>query len=67
MKTDCGRALFDRALDRKLTAKKAKFLFKKWLAIEGRIGDSAGQETAKERAKAWVMANVKQDGDDDEE
>jgi rRNA biogenesis protein RRP5 len=43
-------------------------LFKKWLALEGRIGDNAGQENAKERAKAWVMANVKQeDGDDDDE
>lgn len=63
------RALFDRALDRKLTAKKAKFLFKKWLAIEGRIGDISGQENAKERAKAWVLANVQQeqDGDDDDE
>ncbi|KAK4685994.1 rRNA biogenesis protein RRP5, partial [Tremellales sp. Uapishka_1] len=52
------RGLFLRAIDQKLTSKKAKFLFKKWLGIEGRIGDVAGQEKAKERAKQWVGENA---------
>ncbi|WWD20117.1 hypothetical protein CI109_104592 [Kwoniella shandongensis] len=53
------RGLVDRALDQKLTSKKAKFLFKKWLMIEQRIGDAQGQEKAKTRAKDWVLANTK--------
>ena len=53
------RGLFDRVLSRHLTTKKAKFLFKKWLSIETRIGDEAGQEKAKERAREWVAANAK--------
>lgn len=36
-----------------------RFLFKKWLAVETRIGDAAGQEKAKERAREWVAANSK--------
>ncbi|ORX37905.1 putative rRNA processing-related protein [Kockovaella imperatae] len=55
------RGLFERALDQKLTSKKAKFLFKKWLAVENRIGDEAGQDAAKEKARAWVSANVQVD------
>lgn len=57
--------LFDRALGQKLTAKKAKFLFKKWLSIETRIGDVQGQEKAKEKAREWVVANVKPEEDAD--
>ena len=52
------RTLIERALDRHLTVKKAKFLFKKWLALEDRIGDEAGQETAKSKAREWVAANA---------
>jgi rRNA biogenesis protein RRP5 len=52
------RTLIERALDRHLTAKKAKFLFKKWLALEDRIGDDAGQEKAKGKAREWVAANA---------
>ncbi|WRT69490.1 uncharacterized protein IL334_006476 [Kwoniella shivajii] len=63
------RGLVDRALNQKLTSKKAKFLFKKLLTIEQRIGDEKGQEKAKERAKAWVMENTKteEEGESDEE
>ncbi|WVQ75049.1 hypothetical protein IAR50_004658 [Cryptococcus sp. DSM 104548] len=68
------RGLFDRALNQKLTSKKAKFLFKKWLNIESRIGDASGQEKAKLRAKEWVEANAKpavvgdeESGSDEEE
>ncbi|WVW86696.1 hypothetical protein I302_108750 [Kwoniella bestiolae CBS 10118] len=61
------RGLVDRALNQKLTSKKAKFLFKKLLTIEQRIGDEKGQEKAKERAKAWVLENTKPDPEEEEE
>jgi rRNA biogenesis protein RRP5 len=70
--TTVFRGLFDRALDQKLTAKKAKFLFKKWLSIETRLGDTQGQEKAKDRARQWVAANTKpeaaegEDGDEED-
>lgn len=50
--------LIDRALDQKLNAHKAKFLFKKLLSLETRIGDAAGQEQAKEKAREWVTKNA---------
>ena len=43
----------------------SRFLFKKWLAIENRIGDEGGQEKAKDRAREWVAANAQ--ANDDEE
>lgn len=55
------RALVDRALDIKWNAHRAKFLFKKLLAIEARIGDEEGQERAKAKAREWVMANQDQE------
>jgi rRNA biogenesis protein RRP5 len=61
------RALVERALDRKLTAKKAKFLFKKWMSLEARIGDSAGQEQATLKAREWVAANAARAEEDEEE
>ncbi|WVQ96181.1 hypothetical protein IAU59_003284 [Kwoniella sp. CBS 9459] len=61
------RGLVDRALAQKLTGKKAKFLFKKLLTIEQRIGDAAGQEKAKDRARQWVLANTKPDPEDAED
>ncbi|CAE6393843.1 unnamed protein product [Rhizoctonia solani] len=51
------RNIFNRALARKLTAKQAKFFFKKWLEIEKRIGDEAGAEAVKEKAVAWMQAH----------
>ncbi|EIW71695.1 hypothetical protein TREMEDRAFT_27162 [Tremella mesenterica DSM 1558] len=59
------RTAFDRALDRKLNSTKAKFLFKKWLNIEMRIGDVKGQEKAKERAREWVANNVKVESEEE--
>jgi rRNA biogenesis protein RRP5 len=46
-----------------------RFVFKKWLAIETRIGDMAGQEKAKERARKWVTAIAKpaEDVEEDED
>lgn len=61
------RGLMDRALEQKLTSKKAKFLFKKWLTIEQRIGDAAGQDKAKARAREWVEANAKPAQDEEED
>ncbi|CAE7126961.1 unnamed protein product [Rhizoctonia solani] len=51
------RNIFNRVLARKLTAKQAKFFFKKWLEIEKRIGDEAGAEAVKEKAVAWMQAH----------
>jgi hypothetical protein len=55
------RGLIDRALDQKLTPKKAKFLFKKLLFVEDRIGDEAGKQRAKTKAKEWVLSQAKAD------
>nr|ODN95502.1 rRNA biogenesis protein RRP5 [Cryptococcus depauperatus CBS 7855] len=52
------RGLIERALAQKLNSKRAKFLFKKWLNIEQRIGDVDGQEKAKTKAREWVQANT---------
>ncbi|CAE6440693.1 unnamed protein product [Rhizoctonia solani] len=51
------RNIFNRALARKLTAKQAKFFFKKWLEIEKRVGDDAGAEAVKEKAMAWMQSH----------
>ncbi|BEI83320.1 hypothetical protein CcaverHIS002_0311880 [Cutaneotrichosporon cavernicola] len=53
------RALVDRALGSKMNAKRAKFVFKKWLALESRAGDKAGMDKAKARAREWVAENAK--------
>jgi len=47
------RALFDRVLGHQLTSHKAKFLFKKWLALEKRFGDSTTSDNVLQRAIAW--------------
>ncbi|KAG9127379.1 rRNA biogenesis protein rrp5 [Ceratobasidium sp. 392] len=52
------RNIFNRALSRKLTAKQAKFFFKKWLELERRIGDEAGADAVKEKAVAWTQRHV---------
>jgi rRNA biogenesis protein RRP5 len=48
------RNLFDRLLAQKMTSHKAKAFFKKWLALEKRIGDEAGAETVKAKAIEWT-------------
>lgn len=65
-----ARNLIQTALGRKLTMKRAKFIFKKWLAVENKIGDKKGQDTAKEKAREWVAAHTapaEGESDDDEE
>ncbi|GMK53480.1 hypothetical protein CspeluHIS016_0100660 [Cutaneotrichosporon spelunceum] len=53
------RALVERALGSRMNAKRAKFVFKKWLALESRAGDKAGMERAKARAREWVAENAR--------
>ncbi|KAI0308284.1 U3 snoRNP-associated protein Rrp5 [Multifurca ochricompacta] len=49
------RNLFDRVLAQKMTSHKAKAFFKKWLALEKRIGDEGGAETVKAKAIEWTQ------------
>ncbi|KAI5476893.1 hypothetical protein MNV49_007065 [Pseudohyphozyma bogoriensis] len=48
------RALFDRILAQRLSSKKGKSVFKKWLTFEKEFGDEAGVNAVKERAVAFV-------------
>ncbi|BGP24084.1 U3 snoRNP-associated protein Rrp5 [Rhodotorula toruloides] len=50
------RALFDRVLGQRLSSKKGKSVFKKWLSFEKDIGDEDGVEAVKERAVAFVQS-----------
>ncbi|GAA5986306.1 hypothetical protein JCM10908_003698 [Rhodotorula pacifica] len=50
------RAIFDRLLVQRLSLKKGKSVFKKWLAFEKEQGDEQGVETVKERAIAFVQS-----------
>jgi rRNA biogenesis protein RRP5 len=49
-----GRRLFQRVLALKMSTKKAKFFFKKWLQWESESGDAEGVEDVKQRAKEYV-------------
>jgi rRNA biogenesis protein RRP5 len=48
------RRLFQKVLAMKMSTKKAKFFFKKWLQWETEGGDVAGVEDVKRRAKEYV-------------
>lgn len=48
------RRLFQRVLALKMSTKKAKFFFKKWLQWEIKSGDTNGAEDVKIRAKEYV-------------
>ncbi|KAH8835223.1 nucleic acid-binding protein [Flagelloscypha sp. PMI_526] len=48
------RSIFDRLFVLKLTSHKAKFFFKKWLAVEKRIGDEDGEDVVKAKAIEWT-------------
>jgi rRNA biogenesis protein RRP5 len=48
------RRLFQRVLAMKMSTKKAKFFFKKWLQWETESGDEAGVEDVKRRAREYV-------------
>ncbi|KAG8928202.1 rRNA biogenesis protein rrp5 [Tulasnella sp. 418] len=53
------RGIFERVFLQKLSTKKAKFFFKKWLALEKSIGDEAGAEAVKSKAVEWTEQNMK--------
>ncbi|GAA5841896.1 hypothetical protein JCM11251_005414 [Rhodosporidiobolus azoricus] len=58
------RALFDRILAQRLSSKKGKSVFKKWLSFEKDFGDDKGVEQVKQRAVAFVQG--RQHGGEDE-
>jgi len=49
------RGICERAITLKLSKKKAKFLFKKWLDLERRLGDEQGAEFVKQKAVEWTQ------------
>ena len=63
-KQDLGglRNVFEELLAHKLSTKKAKSVFKKWLTIEKEIGDEQGVNDVKEKAIAW---NESRQGDEE--
>ncbi|BGP47503.1 rRNA bioproteinsis protein rrp5 [Rhodotorula kratochvilovae] len=61
------RALFDRVLAQRLSSKKGKSVFKKWLTFEKEHGDDAGVDEVKERAVAFVQGRQHADGGADED
>ncbi|KAF8323027.1 hypothetical protein DL93DRAFT_2049827 [Clavulina sp. PMI_390] len=52
------RAIFGRLFQQKLSSKKAKFFFKKWLALEKSIGDEEGVEQVKAKAIEWTQGST---------
>ncbi|GAA5976182.1 hypothetical protein JCM11641_001071 [Rhodosporidiobolus odoratus] len=60
------RALFDRVLAQRLSSKKGKSVFKKWLSFEKDFGDDAGVEAVKERAVAFVQSRQQGEEEDEE-
>ena len=54
------RELLERATHLKVSTKKMKFIFKKYLEFEREHGSPAGVEAVKEKAKAYVEARTRQ-------
>ncbi|KAG8985781.1 rRNA biogenesis protein rrp5 [Tulasnella sp. JGI-2019a] len=54
---DTLRNLYGRLFTQKLSAKKAKFFFKKWLETERSIGNEAGADNVKAKAVEWMEQN----------
>ena len=54
----CFRDIFERAVNLKISVKKAKFLFKKYLAFEESHGTPATVNSVKDKAKAFVMTKT---------
>ena len=52
------REVFGRAIHLKISAKKMKFIFKRYLEFERQHGSSAGVEAVKEKAKAYVESRT---------
>lgn len=54
------RQIFERALQLKLSSKKMKFLFKRYLQYEKQMGDAESQAHVKELAQNYVSAKINQ-------
>jgi rRNA biogenesis protein RRP5 len=52
---DSLRHLFDRLFTLKMTSHKAKTFFKKWLALEKKMGDEEGATNVKHKAIEWTQ------------
>ncbi|EIW86889.1 hypothetical protein CONPUDRAFT_115715 [Coniophora puteana RWD-64-598 SS2] len=50
------RNIFERVLTHKMTSRKAKYFFKKWLDYERRFGDEEGADNVKSKAVEWTQA-----------
>ncbi|KAK4057764.1 rRNA biogenesis protein rrp5 [Microbotryomycetes sp. JL221] len=61
------RALFDRLLQQRLSSKKGKSVFKKWLAFEKEHGDETGADTVKQKALLFVESLATPRNDDHDE
>ncbi|KDQ17789.1 hypothetical protein BOTBODRAFT_29943 [Botryobasidium botryosum FD-172 SS1] len=55
------RNIFERVFTQKLSTKKAKFFFKKWLEVERSIGTEEGADLVKEKAVEWTQRKGVQD------
>ena len=55
------RRLFQSVLAMKMSTKKAKFFFKKWLQWEQESGDTSGVEDVRRRAKEYVESLGKEE------
>ncbi|KAG8895576.1 rRNA biogenesis protein rrp5, partial [Tulasnella sp. 403] len=54
---DTVRHIFNRLIKLKLSSKKARSFFKKWLELERTIGDEDGAEVVKTKAIEWTRQN----------
>ena len=54
---DC-RDIYERAIHLKLSTKKMKFMFKRYLEFEQKYGSGATVESVKEKARAYVEART---------
>ena len=52
------REVFERAIHLKISAKKMKFIFKRYLEFERQHGSPAGVESVKEKAEAYVESRT---------
>ena len=52
------REVFERAIHLKISAKKMKFIFKRYLEFEKQYGGPASVELVKEKAKAYVESRT---------
>ena len=52
------RDIYERAIHLKLSTKKMKFMFKRYLEFEQKYGSGATIESVKEKARAYVEART---------